>query len=87
MANLLDIPEIFCIIQVPEIIRHSTQINQQKVARKWPAVEIPFSIKEYEISCNIITDHISENVQNKICNFKIRTEQFTDQTKKLKSPD
>ena len=34
--------------------------------------------------CNISTDHMSENVQNKICNFEIRLEQFTNQTKKAK---
>ena len=43
-----------------------------------------FHIRQYEISCNISTDHISENGQNKIYNFEIRHEQFTDQTKKAK---
>ena len=72
--------EIFCII---EIIRHSTHINQQKVAKKWLTVEINFSVKDStRYPDNITTDHISENVQNKIYNFKIRLEQFTDQTKK-----
>ena len=31
---------------MPEIIRHLTHINQQKVAQKWPTVEINFSIKD-----------------------------------------
>ena len=43
-----------------------------------------FFIRQYEISCNISTDHISENVHNKIYNYKIRLEQFTDQIKKAK---
>ena len=43
-----------------------------------------FHIRQYEISCNISTDHISENGQNKIYNFEIRHEKFTDQTKKAK---
>ena len=46
-----------------------------------------FYIRRYEISCNISTDHISNNIQNKIYNFKIRLEQFTNQTKKLKNTD
>ena len=72
--------EIFCVI---EIIRHLTYINQQKVAKKWLTVEINFSIKgSMRYPDNISTDHISENVQSKIYNFKIRLEQFTDQTKK-----
>ena len=41
-----------------------------------------FYIRHYEISCNISTDLISENVLNKIYKFKIRLEQFTGQTKK-----
>ena len=41
-------------------------------------------IRQYGISCNISTVHISENVQNKICNLQIRLEQFTDETKKTK---
>ena len=55
------------------MIRHSTHINKQKVTKR-----------QYEISCNISTDYISENVQNKIYNFKIRLAQFTYQTKKAK---
>ena len=43
-----------------------------------------FHIRQYEISRNISTDHISENGQNKIYNFEIRHEKFTDQTKKAK---
>ena len=41
-----------------------------------------FYIRHYEISCNISTEFISENVLNKIYKFKIRLEQFTGQTKK-----
>ena len=29
---------------MPETIRHSTHINQQKTAKKWPKVEINFSM-------------------------------------------
>ena len=46
MLNLLDISQIFCIIWIAEIIRHATHINQQKVATKWPTVEINFSISD-----------------------------------------
>ena len=46
-----------------------------------------FYIIQYEIYCNISTDHISGNVQKMIYNFKITFEKFTDQTKKLKNND
>ena len=36
------------------------------------------------MSCNISTYHISENIKNKIYNFKVRREQFADKTKKAK---
>ena len=39
---------------------------------------------QYEISCNKSTNHITDNAQNKIYNFEIRLEQFTDDTKKAK---
>ena len=44
MLDLLDMSQIFCIIEIPEIIRHPTQIIKLKVAKKWPIVEINFSI-------------------------------------------
>ena len=40
-------------------------------------------MRQYKISCNVSTVHISENVQSKIYNLQIRFEQFTDQKKKL----
>ena len=84
MLNLLDMSEIFCIIYIPEPIGNPTH-NQQKVAKEMASSwNLFFYIREYEISCNISTDHISENVQNKIYNFKIRFKKFTHQTKKAK---
>ena len=43
-----------------------------------------FYIRKYQISWNIITVHISENVQNKVYHLETRREQFTDQTQKAK---
>ena len=61
MLNVLDMSEIFCIICILEIIGHPTP-NQQKVAKKMASSwNLFFYKREYEISCNISTDHISEN--------------------------
>ena len=40
-------------------------------------------MRQYKISCNVSTVHISENIQSKIYNLQIRLEQFTDRKKKL----
>ena len=44
VLDLLDMSQIFFIIEIPEKMRHSTHINKLKVAKKLPIVEINFSI-------------------------------------------
>ena len=57
----------------------------QKVAKKWLQLKLIFLYKTArKIQCYLSTDHISQNVQNKIHNLQIRLEQFIDQTKKTK---
>ena len=57
----------------------------QKVAKKWLQLKLIFLYKTArKIQYYLSTDHISQNVQNKIHNLQIRLEQFIDQTKKTK---
>ena len=37
--------ERFCIILIPELIRYSNHINQEKIAKKWITLEINLSIQ------------------------------------------
>ena len=56
---------------------HQKAVKQ--VAHSWNQC---FYIWRYQIFYNTSPAHISENVQNKMCNLQIRLAQFTDLMKK-----